>query len=361
VDQTFKSDEVVDASQTAKAAGLYYVAEDSAGFERRRSGRGFTYRLANGNRLTDRLHLARIRSLAVPPAWTDVWISSNPRGHIQATGRDARGRKQYRYHSEFRKVRDSAKYQHLVAFAAALPRIRARVAADMALSDLPREKVVATVVNLLETTLIRIGNADYARENKSYGLTTLNNQHIKVQGAELRFRFTGKSGRSWRMTLKSRRVAKVVRACQELPGQQLFQYADSNGEIHNVTSTDVNDYLRAVSGLDISAKDFRTWGGTVEAALALHRAGAGATDAEAKRTLKTVLVSVAAQLGNTVNICRKCYIHPQIIDQYLGGGLTLATGADKDGQGCSLSPEEAAVLSLLVGAEKIPADAAALL
>jgi DNA topoisomerase I len=324
-------------------------------------GQGFTYRLANGNRFADRLHLARIRSLAVPPAWTDVWISSNPRGHIQATGRDARGRKQYRYHSEFRKVRDSAKCQHLVAFAEALPRIRARVAADMALSDLPREKVVATVVNLLETTLIRIGNADYARENKSYGLTTLNNQHIKVQGAELRFSFTGKSGRSWRLTLKNRRVAKIVRACQELPGQQLFQYADANGEIHNVTSTDVNDYLRAASGLDISAKDFRTWGGTVEAALALHRAGAGVSDAEAKRTLKTVLVSVAARLGNTVNICRNCYIHPHIIDQYLGSRLTLATSADKNGQEGSLSPEEAAVLPLLVGAEKMPADAADLL
>jgi DNA topoisomerase-1 len=359
VEQTFNSDEVVDGSQTAKAAGLYYVVEDSAGFKRRRAGKGFTYQLANGERVTDRLQLARIKSLAVPPAWTDVWISSNPRGHIQATGRDARERKQYRYHSEFRKVSDSAKYQHLVAFAEALPRIRAQVTADIALPDLPREKVVATVVHLLETTLIRVGNADYARDNKSYGLTTLHNVHIQVEGSELRFRFTGKSGRAWRVKLKSRRVAKVVRACQELPGQQLFQYEDADDKIRNVTSTDVNDYLRAVSGLDISAKDFRTWAGTVEAAWALHRCGAGATDAEAKHKLQTVLVNVAARLGNTVSICRKCYVHPQIIDWYLRGQLALACGARMSGQEDALMPEEAAVLPFLVRAGKIPTGAAA--
>jgi DNA topoisomerase I len=359
VEQTLNSNEVVDASETARAAGLYYVREDSAGFKRRRAGKGFTYQLANGERVAERPQVARIRSLAVPPAWTDVWISSNPRGHIQATGRDARGRKQYRYHTEFREVRDSAKFQHLVAFAEALPRIRAQVKADMALPELPREKVVATVVDLLETTLIRVGNADYARDNKSYGLTTLNNAHIKIKGTELRFRFTGKSGRAWRVKLKSRRVAKVLRACQELPGQQLFQYEGANGEIHNVTSTDVNDYLRAASGLDISAKDFRTWAGTVEAAWALNRAGAGATEAEAKRKLKTVLVSIAARLGNTVSICRKCYVHPQIIDSYLRGRLALASDAATSGQEGALRPEEGAVLPLLVRAAKMPTIAAA--
>ena len=359
MEQTINSDEVVDATQTARAAGLYYVVEDSAGFKRRRAGKGFTYQFANGERVTDRPQVARIRSLAVPPAWTDVWISSNPRGHIQATGRDARGRKQYRYHSEFRKNRDSAKFQHLLAFAEALPRIRAQVTADMALPELPREKVVATVVDLLETTLIRVGNADYARDNKSYGLTTLNNAHIKIKGTELRFRFTGKSGRAWRVNLKSRRVAKVLRVCQDLPGQQLFQYEGVNGEIHNVTSTDVNDYLRAVSGLDISAKDFRTWAGTVEAAWGLQRAGVAASDAEAKRNLKTVLETVAARLGNTVTICRKCYVHPQIIDCYLRGQLTLASGAPTSDLKGGLMPEEAAVLPFLVRAVSIPTGAAA--
>ena len=353
------SGETVEPSQTAKAAGLYYIAEDIPGFKRARAGKGFTYRGANGERVTDRLHLKRIRSLVVPPAWTDVWICTKPRGHIQATGRDARGRKQYRYHSEFLKVRDTAKYQHLVAFAEALPLIRTQVTADMALPELPREKVVATVIHLLETTLIRVGNADYARDNKSYGLTTLNNLHIKVEGPELRFRFTGKGGRAWRVNLMSRRVAKIVRACQELPGQQLFQYANANNEIHNVTSTDVNDYLRAVSGLDISAKDFRTWAGTVEAAWSLHRCGAAATDAEAKRNLKTVLVSVAARLGNTVSICRKCYVHPQIIDCYLRGRLALAFSAATSGQNGALRPEETAVLPLLVRAAKVPTGAAA--
>jgi DNA topoisomerase I len=357
VEQTPNSDEV-DASRTAKAAGPHYVGEGSAGFKRRRAGKGFTYQQADGGRVSDRLHLARIRSLAVPPAWTDVWISANPRGHIQATGRDARGRKQYRYHTEFRKVRDSAKYQHLVAFAEALPHIRAQVTADMALPELPREKVVATVVNLLETTLIRVGNTDYARENKSYGLTTLNNAHIKVEGTELRFRFTGKSGRAWRVKLKSRRVAKVVRACQELPGQQLFQYADVNGEIHNVTSTDVNDYLRTVSGLDISAKDFRTWAGTVEAAWALHLSGAATSDVEAKRNLKIVLETVAARLGNTVSICRKCYVHPQIIACYLSGQLALPSGTTSADVG-GLTPKEAAVLPFLVRPVKSPTRAAA--
>jgi len=359
VEHAISSAELADAPQAAKEAGLHYVVEGSAGFMRRRVGKGFTYQSADGGRVTDRAQLARIRALAVPPAWTDVWISANPRGHIQATGRDARGRKQYRYHSEFRTIRDSAKFQHLVAFAETLPRIRARVTADMGLPALPREKVVATVVDLLEATLIRVGNVDYARDNKSYGLTTLSNGHIKINGSELRFRFTGKSGRAWRVNLKSRRVAKVLRACQDLPGQQLFQYEGADGEVHNVTSTDVNDYLRAVSGLDISAKDFRTWAGTVDAAWGLRRAGAAASEAEAKRELKAVLQEVAARLGNTVTICRKCYVHPQIIDFFLQGQLALAFDASKGRRKSGLTPEEDAVLALLDPATRIPARAAA--
>ena len=359
MEHAINSVDIADAPQAAREAGLYYVVDGSAGFKRRRAGKGFTYQSANGGRVADQAHLARIRSLAVPPAWTDVWISANPRGHIQATGRDARGRKQYRYHSEFRATRDSAKFQHLAAFAEALPRIRARVTADMALPELPREKVVATVVDLLEATLIRVGNVDYARENKSYGLTTLNNAHIKIKGSELHFRFTGKSGRAWRVNLKSRRVAKVLRACQDLPGQQLFQYEGADGEIHNVTSTDVNEYLRAVSGLDISAKDFRTWAGTVEAAWGLQRAGSAENEADAKRKLKTVLEAVAARLGNTVTICRKCYVHPQIIDCFLRGELTLADDATKARRKSGLRPEEDAVLPLLDPAANIAPRAAA--
>jgi DNA topoisomerase-1 len=355
VDQVLSSGDMPGSSQVAQEAGLSYIDDETAGNTRRRSGKGFTYRSPSGARIADRRQLARIRSLAIPPAWVDVWICPDSLGHIQATGRDIRGRKQYRYHAEFRKSRESAKYQHLFSFAGALPGIRVQVAADMALPGLPREKVIATVVNLLETTLIRVGNSGYARDNKSYGLTTLNSPHVKVEGTELRFHFKGKSGRIWRLALKNRRVAKVVRACQELPGQQLFQYLDAAGERHNVTSNDVNDYLRAVSGLDVSAKDFRTWAGTLDAAWALQRAGAAANQTEAKRTLKAVLEAVAARLGNTVTICRKCYIHPEIIERYLGGQLDLALGSNADEHTTALEPEEAGLLALLTPRERMAA------
>jgi DNA topoisomerase-1 len=355
VDQVLSSGDMPASSQVAQEAGLSYIDDDTAGIIRRRSGKGFTYRSPSGARIADRPQLARIRSLAIPPAWTDVWICPDSLGHIQATGRDIRGRKQYCYHAEFRKSRESAKYQHLFSFAGALPGIRAQVAADMALPGLPRERVIATVVNLLEITLIRVGNSGYARDNKSYGLTTLNSPHVKVEGTELRFHFKGKSGRIWRLALKNRRVAKVVRACQELPGQQLFQYLDAAGESHNVTSNDVNDYLRAVSGLDVSAKDFRTWAGTLDAAWALQRAGAAANQIEAKRTLKAVLEAVAARLGNTVTICRKCYVHPEIIERYLGGRLDLALGSNADEHTNALKPEEAGLLALLAPRERMAA------
>jgi DNA topoisomerase-1 len=340
--------------ETAAAAGLHYVSDDRPGLRRRRTGKHFSYRREDhdgtaGEILREPETLARIRSLAIPPAWTDVWICADPRGHLQATGRDARGRKQYRYHPAFRAIRESTKYEHLLGFAQALPRIRAGVAAHMALRGLPREKVLATIVNLLETTLIRVGNSDYARDNKSYGLTTLNNPHIQVKGAELRFHFKGKSGKIWRLQVRDRRIAKIVKACQELPGQQLFQYVDDAGEPRGVTSSDVNDYLRQLCDLDITAKDFRTWAGTVQAALALTELGAGANATQAKRNLKLAIERVAARLGNTITICRKCYIHPQIIECYLGGALVLDAGRTPAAAEPALTAEEAAVYVLLRG------------
>jgi DNA topoisomerase I len=345
--------EQADPRETAAAAGLHYVSDDRPGIRRRRAGKHFSYRRdghdGEGEILRDRETLARIRSLAIPPAWTDVWISADPRGHLQATGRDVRGRKQYRYHPAFRAIRESTKYEHLIDFAQALPRIRAGVAGHMALRGLPREKVLATIVNLLETTLIRVGNSDYARDNKSYGLTTLNNPHIQVKGSELRFHFKGKSGKIWRLQVRDRRIAKIVKACQELPGQQLFQYVDEAGEPRGVTSSDVNEYLRQLSELDITAKDFRTWAGTVQAALALTELGAGENATHAKRNLKLAIERVAARLGNTVTICRKCYIHPQIIECYLGGELVLEAGHAAAAAESALTSEEAAVFALLRG------------
>ena len=344
-----------DPRETAAEAGLVYVSDEMPGIRRRKSGKGFSYRRDGGGLLRDPAALARIRSLAVPPAWTDVWIAAIPRGHLQATGRDARGRKQYRYHPAFREIRESGKYEHLIDFARALPRIRATVAAHMALAGLPREKVLATIVNLLETTLIRIGNADYARENKSYGLTTLNNPHIKVNGTALRFHFKGKSGRVWRLRVKDRRVARVVRACQELPGQQLFQYLDDDREPRSVSSSDVNAYLREISGLDITAKDFRTWAGTVQAAWALAELGNAPNVTQSKRNLKLAIARVAERLGNTVTICRKCYVHPDIITCYLEGALALLPRNEASPAPHALNSQEEAVLAFLQ--DRLSADA----
>ena len=300
--------------------------------------------------MQDEATLERIRKLAIPPAWTGVWICARANGHLQATGRDARGRKQYRYHPQFREVRESTKYEHMLAFARALPAIRRRVADDMALRGLPREKVLATVVNLLETTLIRVGNDDYAKENKSYGLTTLRNPHVKVEGPQLRFQFKGKSGKTWRLQVKDRRIAKIVRACQELPGQRLFQYQD-DGELREVTSADVNAYLKEITGRDITAKDFRTWAGTVMAALALQEFEAIDTQAAQKKNIRAAIETVAARLGNTPTICRKCYVHPEVLNAYVEGQLLLevrrqAREALRE-ELAQLKPEEAAVLAML--------------
>ena len=343
---------VADPREAAEAAGLVYVSDEDRGLARERAGDGFAYFKANGDAVQDEATLERIRKLAIPPAWTEVWICARANGHLQATGRDARGRKQYRYHPQFREVRESTKYEHMMEFARALPAIRRRVAEDMALRGLPREKVLATVVNLLETTLIRVGNDDYAKENKSYGLTTLRNPHVKVEGPQLRFQFKGKSGKTWRLQVKDRRIAKIVRACQELPGQRLFQYQD-DGELREVTSADVNAYLKEITGRDVTAKDFRTWAGTVMAALALQEFEAIDTQAAQKKNIRAAIERVAARLGNTPTICRKCYVHPEVLNAYVEGQLLLevrkeAGNALRD-ELAQLKPEEAAVLVMLEG------------
>ncbi len=340
-----------DPVEAAQAAGLRHVSDAGRGIRRERVGDDFRYFKPNGDPVEDEATLARIRRLAIPPAWTEVWICPHANGHLQATGRDARGRKQYRYHPQFREVRESNKYEHMLAFAQALPAIRAKVDEHMRLPGLPREKVLATVVHLLETTLIRVGNDGYARENKSYGLTTLRDRHVQVEGGELRFRFKGKSGKYWQLQVKDRRVARIVRACQELPGQELFQYQDESGELKVVTSSDVNAYLREISGRDITAKDFRTWTGTVLAALALQEVATFDTQAAGKRYLRAAIEQVSSRLGNTPSICRKCYIHPEVITAYTQGDLLLEIKHEVEAelqQGLArLRPEEAAVLALL--------------
>ncbi|MEE7458073.1 DNA topoisomerase I [Methylorubrum populi] len=344
---------VVDPREAAREAGLRYVDDSKPGLRRKRNGKGFRYIDTKGATIRDPGELERLKSLAVPPAYTDVWICPYPNGHIQATGRDEKGRKQYRYHPRFREAREASKFHRIMAFAAALPGIRRRIDADMSQRGLPREKVLATVVHLLETTLIRVGNDDYARSNKSYGLTTLRDPHVKIAGSEMRFRFKGKSGKEWSVSVRDRRVAKIVKACQDLPGQELFQYLDDAGERRDVTSSDVNEYLREITGEDFTAKDFRTWAGTVLAALALREFEAFDSEAKAKKNLRAAIESVASRLGNTPTICRKCYIHPQILGCYLEGGLLLQIKDAVEGELTDsleeLRPEEAAVLSLLRG------------
>lgn len=350
-DPSEATETIVDPRDAAESAGLVYANDQEPGFTRRRSGRGWSYRDTAGARVTDRAAIERINAIGIPPAYTDVWICPDPLGHIQATGRDAKGRKQYRYHPRFREVRDSTKYEHMLAFAAALPGIRARVDADMGGRGLSREKVLATVVRLLETTMIRVGNATYARENRSYGLTTLNDRHVAVKGGTLRFRFKGKSGKRWNLKLSDRRVARVVRQSQELPGQHLFQYLDDEGAQREVTSGDVNAYLREVSGRDITAKDFRTWTGTVLAALALAEFEAFDSEAAAKRNIRAAIEQVSARLGNTPAVCRRCYVHPAVIDGYMARALVLEIEQEVERElreeVSGLRPEEALVLAFL--------------
>jgi DNA topoisomerase-1 len=336
-----------EALAAAEAASLRYVTDGSPGIARFRVGRGFRYRAADGSPVRDLATRRRIRALVIPPAWTEVWICPTPHGHVQAVGRDARGRKQYRYHPRWRETRDASKYGRLLLFAERLPALRRRVAADLGRPGLPREKVLATVVRLLETSLIRVGNAEYAAANGSFGLTTLRSRHVRIEGASLRFEFRGKGGKRHIVDIADRRLARVVRQCQELPGHELFQYVDDDGQRRTITSGDVNAYLRETAGEEFTAKDFRTWAGTVLAARALTGKLPG-SETEAKRNVVEAIRAVAARLGNTVAICRKCYVHPGVVDAYLGGTLDrIVQRAGQRRRAPGLDADERAVLPLL--------------
>ncbi|MGV3618426.1 MAG: DNA topoisomerase IB [Fimbriimonas sp.] len=307
--------------QAAEEAGLVYVSDAIPGITRHPIDDGFEYRDSKGRPVTKEKELSRIRSLAIPPAYTDVWICPFPDGHLQATGKDARGRKQYRYHPRFREVRDESKFDRMAEFCDALPQIHERLAKDLAKRGLPREKVLAAIVTLLEKSLIRVGNAEYAKENKSYGLTTLRNRHVQVEGADVRFKFLGKSKIKHDITLHDRRLARVVGKLQELPGQELFQYLDDDGHRHVVTSNDVNAYLRQISGHDFTAKDFRTWAGTVLAVTELAAMEHPETKRATKAAVTQAVRAVARQLGNTPAVCRKCYVHPAVFEAFTTGTL----------------------------------------
>jgi DNA topoisomerase-1 len=335
----------VDPVESAKAAGLRYVTDDEPGIRRRKSGKGFTFLDAQGKTVKDPKVIERIKKLAIPPAWTDVWICPRANGHLQATGRDARGRKQYRYHADWRSVRDETKFGRMIAFGETLPKIRERVDQDLSLPGLPREKVLGAVVKLLETTLIRVGNPEYAKQNNSFGLTTLRNRHVEISGATVRFEFRGKSGQDHSVEIHDRRLARIVRQVRDLPGQKLFQYLDEDGERQSVSSEDVNDYLRATTGEEFSAKDFRTWGGTVLALSALLELGPCETEKDASRAVVEAIKQVSASLGNRPAICRKFYVHPLVIESYLEGKLTQ--GPEDDSAG--LQRLEERVLKLLKG------------
>jgi DNA topoisomerase-1 len=340
-----------DPIESARVAGLRYTSDTKPGIARRRNGRGFVYLAPSGKRLRDRGELERIRQLVIPPAWTDVWICPDPRGHLQATGRDARARKQHRYHARWREVRDETKYHRLIGFARALPAIRKRTRSDLRKPGLQLDKVVAAVVQLLEKTLIRVGNDEYARSNRSFGLTTLRDGHVKVNGGRVRFTFRGKSGVEHDVDLDDRHLARVVRECQDLPGYDLFQYLDEEGERHTIGSSDVNDYLRGITGEDFTSKDFRTWAGTVLTA-ELLRDVAFESDTEAKKNIVHAVEAVAKRLGNTKAVCRKCYIHPAIFEAYLDGTMN-GTRRGRNGRAADPLPAaEAAVLELLQRAAK---------
>jgi DNA topoisomerase-1 len=320
------------------------------GIRRVKVGSGFRYVTTQGSTLRNQAELNRIRALVIPPAWRDVWICSNPLGHLQATGRDARGRKQHRYHPRWRQVRDEAKYGRILEFAAALPSVRRHVEADVAKPGLSRRKVVAAVVQLLEKTLIRVGNDEYARDNHSFGLTTMQDGHAKVSGSTIRFRFKGKSGKFHDVAFSDARLARIVRKCQELPGRELFQYLDDEGAPQDIGSADVNEYLKEITGSDFTAKDFRTWNGTVLAACALCEMSQFTSDAHAKRNILKAIDAVAGILGNTRSVCRKCYVHPSVIDAYMDRTLAQALrrqNGHRVAASGSLSRVESSVLALL--------------
>ena len=343
----------LEPEELAELAHLRYYTGDKPGYTRQKAGeKEFHYFDQHGERITDEAEIQRINSLAIPPAYTDVWICPSKNGHLQATGKDAKGRKQYRYHPKWRETADANKYSRVMAFALALPDIRQRVDHDLSKPGLPREKVLATVVKLLETTLIRVGNEEYAKTNKHYGLTTMRNRHVKVKGATIEFSFRGKSGVDHTIELENPRMARVVKSCQEIPGQELFQYLNDDGQRHSIDSADVNAYLQEISGQPFTAKDFRTWAGTVLAAMALQEFESFDSEAVAKKNIVAAIERVSERLGNTPSVCRKCYVHPAILEAYVEGSMldALRVKAEKELTSdhlAALKPEEAAVMGLL--------------
>jgi DNA topoisomerase-1 len=346
----YETADIHDYKAEAKSNGLRYVSDAKPGFHRKKQGKHFIFFDSRGNRLRDDAEVSRIRKLAIPPAYKDVWICPYANGHIQATGIDAKGRKQYRYHSQWRAVRDATKFNHMLAFGEALPLIRATVREHLGQRGLTREKVLAGIVTLLEKTLIRVGNEEYARDNQSYGLTTLRDEHVDVSGDTIRFRFKGKSNKEWNLKLSDRRVARVVRACADIEGQDLFKYVDADGTVREVGSGDVNRYLREITGQTFTAKDFRTWTGTVLAAIALQEFEAADSQAQAKKNVVAAIESVSTRLGNTPSVCRKCYVHPDVISTYLEGSLVDNLRAEIEAmqdQAEGLSADEQRVLRFL--------------
>lgn len=342
--------------------GLRFVSDDKAGITRKLFKNKFHFIDPNGNRIKDETEISRIRKLAIPPAWTNVWICTSKNGHIQATGRDVKLRKQYRYHSLWRQNRDEAKYQHMIGFGQALPAIRQAVNEALALPALPQEKVVATIIYLMQLTMIRIGNDAYAKQNKSYGLTTLRNKHIQLDGSQMRFQFKGKSGVQHSITVSDRKLASLIKKIRDLPGQELFQYLDEDGQHRAISSSEVNDFIRKVTGENFTAKDFRTWYGTIEAAIQLIQFESFTSETQAKQQVNEAIKTVAKKLGNTPTICRKCYVHPAVINAYLDGTLTILlpeligkrtaklvkpTEGAKAGISVTLSAEEEAILEFL--------------
>jgi DNA topoisomerase-1 len=344
--------ELTEHQAAAVEAGLIYVTDARPGIRRRRSGRGFTYLSPAGRTIRDRKILKRMRGLVIPPAWTDVWICPNPAGHIQVTARDAKGRKQYRYHTKYRKVRDETKFERIFEFSEILPTVRVKVEADLKKEGHSRERVLALVVRLLEETLIRIGNDEYARQNRSYGLTTLRQRHVEVEGHELRFEFRGKSGVRHAVTLTDRRLARIVQHCQTLPGEELFQYLDEDNRRRTVDSGDINEYLRDIAKREITAKDFRTWAGTMLAAKELRELKAAATQRKARQNIVEAVDKVAQRLGNTRAVCRKYYVHPTIFEAYLNGETVpepapVDATRQTEGGAPTLRRDEAIVLDFL--------------
>jgi DNA topoisomerase I len=340
-----------DPVEAAEEAGLRYISDDRPGYTRKAKGDDFEYFDAEGKPIRDEQRILRIQRLGIPPAWTKVWICPAANCHIQATGRDARKRKQYIYHERWREVRDENKYDRILIFAEALPKIRRRVKKDLALPGLPRNKILAAIVQLLERTFIRVGNEEYARDNKSFGLTTMQDRHVDVSGAKMSFRFRGKSGRDHEIDISDRRIAKIISKLQDLRGQDLFQYLDDDGKVCDITSQDVNDYLREIAGEDFTAKDFRTWAGTVLAGIALNSVGAFENKKQAKANIKDAIGAVAKILGNTPAICRKCYVHPAVLETYLGGdsieGLKQQTEEALEKDDVDLRAGEKAILKFL--------------